>query len=221
MEIYIIFPFLDPRTFFLLLITNIQVITSDVFIFFAVWRYRKDLKYSRLLLVSSAIALGFFIAFFFIPTIGATNVSEEEDIMLANIFTLYFSLMFIPTAVLPSISLLIFGWANRRNVNFYLFISGINIVVYYLWRYIDYIEWNYNRFNYPLPPLTPLEFFYLRILPYIFLAILIQAFILFIIHGISNKQSRFRNTGIIIVNVIILMLILNPYLIRLIYETFS
>ena len=79
MDITLIFPFLDPRSFFLQLISIFSVILYNLLIYITIWKYKEDFKLSRLLLIASLIALGVALASFFLPGYEASPISEEEE----------------------------------------------------------------------------------------------------------------------------------------------
>jgi hypothetical protein len=120
MEIYYNIPFLDPYHFFMLLLGVIPSIVFYVLLFHSVWKYKRILKFSKLMYVSTLILLGFSLASFFIPSISATNVSAEEQITVGNIFTIYTIFSLLPVILLKGIVLMIFGWVNRKNYSYYI-----------------------------------------------------------------------------------------------------
>ena len=123
-------------------------------------------------------------------------------------------LNFIPTAFIPALSLLIFGYFNSKRYKFYLLLAGIFLLAYYMFSII----------NYALVILNPLAFFE-NIILYMFLryfsfAISLAAYLLLIVQGILNKQSLFRNTGIIMSAVLVFVFFFYSFLSQLIFEFF-
>ena len=210
MEIYFNIPFLDPYHFFMLLLGVIPSIVFYVLLFHSVWKYKRILKFSKLMYVSTLILLGFSLASFFIPSISATNVSAEEQITVGNIFTIYTIFSWLPVILLEGIVLMIFGWVNRKNYNYYIFIAGILNLSILIWDFLRSIAFNYFIIDF-LESDNPMTIFFYQVAPYIFFTLQIMFYVLFLIHGLMNKQLAFRNTGIIIILVTISVLILTPY----------
>ncbi|MEJ2248163.1 MAG: hypothetical protein P8Y97_00720 [Candidatus Lokiarchaeota archaeon] len=119
--------------------------------------------------------------------------------------------MQIPLFLLLGVILIIFGWLNREKYNYYLFAAGILITVPLIWNYIDsiFFTWNiidYSNYN------APLTIFYLNVAPILFTIIKFLAYASFIIHGIINKQSSFRNLGLIMIAIGLIAIFIQPYL---------
>lgn len=211
MDISIVFPFLEPSVVLLWLPGAIVLIVYCILLFYSSRKYDREYKFSKGMQISTLIALFLIIGFFFIPSIGATNITSEDQAVLNLIFTLTDSLMQIPLFLLLGVILIIFGWLNREKYNYYLFAAGILITVPLIWNYIDsiFFTWNiidYSNYN------APLTIFYLNVAPILFTIIKFLAYASFIIHGIINKQSSFRNLGLIMIAIGLIAIFIQPYL---------
>jgi hypothetical protein len=161
--------------------------------------------------VSTLILLGFSLASFFIPSISATNVSEEDQIIVGSIFTLYTIFRTLPVFLLEGIVITNFGWVNRKDYNYYFFIAGVLNSSYLIFTFLRSIAYNYFLFDF-MDYNNPITIFLTQVAPYLFFIIKMSFFVLILIHGITNKQLEFRNTGIVVIIVDIIVFVLNPYI---------
>lgn len=215
MNINLVFPFLDPETFFLQLFSSFPIILYNLLIYSTIWRYKEEFKLPRLLLISSLIALGVSLAFFFIPGVEARNISTEEMLIL-NLYFIWLSLLIsLPTQFIPALSLLIFGYFNKDRYKFYLLLAGTLLLAYHL---ISFFTSTLMRLTYPSSYLENiLLFLFLR---YMIFGIILAAYTFLIIHGVLNKQPLFRNTAIIMSGTFIFIFFFSSYFVQLIVMYF-
>jgi hypothetical protein len=213
MDINLIFPFLNPGSFFLNLISIFPIILYNLLIYLTIRRYKEDFKLSRLLLITSLIALGVALATFFIPGFETSSISEEE-VFILNLFTLLISLLgLILTAFVPALSLLIFGYLNSKRYKFYLLLAGTFLLAYFVFSFINF------ALTIILSPSVYLQNIFLyRFLSYVSLVIGLAAYAFLIVQGVLNRQSLFRNTGIIMIGVSVFVLLFSSFLFQLIFE---
>jgi hypothetical protein len=215
MEISLIFPFLDPEHFFLQLISIFPIILYNLLIYMTIWRYKEDLKLSRLLLISSLIALGVALATFFLPGISASHVSEEE-VLILNLYSILIPILtLIPMQFFPALSLLIFGYFNIRQYKYYLLLAGTFLFAYYVFSFINF------AFTILLSPSEYLENIILyTFLSYVFLVMILTAYAFLIVHGVLNKQPFFRSTGIVLVSTVVFLFFFSSFFYNLIFGFF-
>ena len=214
MDITLIFPFLDPGVFFFQLISILPIILYNLLIYLTIRRYKEVFKLSKLLLITSLIALGVALAFLFLPGFEASNISEEE-VLILNPFSILISLLsLIPTTFIPALFLLIFGYFNRKQYKFYLLLAGAFLLTHFVFYFINF------ALSILLSPSIYLQNIVLyRFLSYVSLAIGLAAYVFLIVQGVLNKQAQFRNTGIIMIGTFIIVFFLYPFFVQLLLMT--
>lgn len=215
MEINFVLTFLDPEAFIMYIIGNFPVFLYNLLIYSAIWQYKSDLKFSRLMLISSLIALSVSLAFLFIPQVEARNISEEEMYNLGIYFTFLSLITSIPALFIPALSLLIFGWANKGQYKIYLFLAGVFAFLYNIYSFIFN---TYRRFlDYNSYPTIMILFGFLIILSY---GIIITSYVFLLLHGVFNKQVQFRNTAITMIGAYVFVLFISPFIYNFIFTIF-
>lgn len=214
MDIDFVFPFGNLDMFLVNLIPSLSLILFNILIIFALKKKKNEYSSSNLLFKSSLITLFFLIGFiFFLPGFVATDISEEEVIILANITTLLHTIYYVPIIITQGIVFSIFGSRNKDQYKSYLMMTGILLLVYYMWGYINFLLINYSVFNYT----NPFNILFLLVMRYIFLGVILAAYCFLIIHGILYNDLIINLTGIILIALHLLLFFLGPYLIQLLY----
>ena len=89
MELFFLFTFLNPVALTSYLLSAIPIIINNCLLFLAVKKDKPEFRKTKMMMGACLVAIILSVAYFFVPGIGATNISPEESVILTIIFSLY------------------------------------------------------------------------------------------------------------------------------------
>ena len=208
MELFFLFTFLNPVALTSYLLSAIPIIINNSLLFLAVKKDKQEFRKTKMMMGACLVAIILSVAYFFVPGIGATNISPEESVILTIIFSLYNAGYMVPYIITQGVILLIFGIKNKKKYNSFIFIAGMLLTIDYTYLIIS----NFFFLNYELYSTFRLLF---SVLGYINFAVRISAYVFLLIQGIRYHQNLFTALGITMVSLHIALFFLSPIIVSL------
>jgi len=208
MELFFLFTFLNPVALTSYLLSAIPIIINNCLLFLAVKKDKQEFRKTKMMMGACLVAIILSVAYFFVPGIGATNISPEESVILTIIFSLYNAGYMVPYIITQGVILLIFGIKNKEKYNYFIFVAGLLLTIQYSYTLFSYF------FASNIEVYTTF-FLLFTVLGFSILAVYVTAYVFLLIQGIKYHQNLFIALGITMVSLRITSFFFIPFIMLL------